>query len=136
MVLKDSEIELIIKVLKEKLNPKLIYIFGSSAFGMMKKESDIDIAFLTKEDISEYQVFSLAQNLAGILGREIDLINLYNASTVLKAQIVGKGKIIFFEDDNERMQYEIIALKEYALLNEEREFIIREVKKRGTIYGE
>ncbi|MCK5763320.1 MAG: hypothetical protein KAH05_04305 [Clostridiales bacterium] len=64
------------------------------------------------------------------------MINLYNASTVLKTQIVGKSRIVFFEDDNERMQYEIVALKEYALLNEEREFLIREVKKRGTIYGE
>ena len=136
MFLKDFEIELIIKIIKEKLNPKMIYIFGSSVFGMINKESDIDIAFLTEEDISEYKVFSLAQKLADILGREIDLINLHNATTVLKAQIVGKGKIIYFENDNERMQYEIVVLKEYALLNEERELIIREVKKRGTIYGE
>jgi uncharacterized protein len=51
------------------------------------------------------------------------LIDLHKASTVMKAQIVGKGRLIYEQDPPKRMNFSMVAFKEYALLNEERQVI-------------
>ncbi|MTK12310.1 MAG: nucleotidyltransferase domain-containing protein [Clostridiaceae bacterium] len=136
MNIDNSCVEKIKKLLIEKLEPYIIYIFGSSAKGVFREDSDVDIAFLGDMNLSEYEVFVIAQELADILKREVDLIDLKNASTVFKAQIVGNGEVIYCNDDTRRMYFEMRAFKEYALLNEERENILKNIKERGSVYGE
>lgn len=76
-----------------------------------------------------------AQELADIFNREVDLINLNTSSTVFKAQVVGTGKRIYCTDETKRMYFEMRVLKSYAMLNEEREVILKKIKERGTVYG-
>lgn len=116
-------------------NPIIIYLFGSASRNELIEDSDIDIAFLSKEDIDEYDVFMKAQELADIFKREVDLIDISKSSTVFKAQIVGNGKVIYCSDDKERMFFEMRAFKEYVLFNDERKCIIKKIKERGYIYG-
>jgi uncharacterized protein len=55
-----------------------------------------------------------SQELADQLKRDVDLIDFKQASTVLKAQIVSKGLLLFDGKPLER-QYDFMkALKEYA----------------------
>lgn len=63
----------------------------------------------------------VAQQLAEVFNRVVDL---RKASTVLKAQIVACGKRIYEIDLNRRINFEMVALKEYALLNEERQVVV------------
>ena len=65
-----------IEVLKEEFNPIVIYLFGSGAKNRLRDDSDIDIAFLTDDEIDSYECFMKAQELADIFSREVDLINL------------------------------------------------------------
>lgn len=132
----NKYLEQINKFLIEKLEPFIIYIFGSSVKGAFREDSDVDIAFFSNRDFSEYEIFMMAQELADILKRDVDLINLKNASTVFKAQIIGNGEVIYCKDDIRRMYFEMRAFKEYAFLNEEREIILENIKKRGNVYGE
>lgn len=121
----------IIDFLKENINPYLIILFGSYVKGNFRPDSDIDIAFLSDNKFTNYELFMLAQELADILKYEVDLINLDNASTVFKAQILGTGKIIYCTDDTRRKFFTLRAFKEYALLNEERKVILdRYIKER------
>lgn len=120
----------------KKLSSWIVYIFGSSAKGVFREDSDIDIAFFSDKEVSQYEVFMFAQELADILKREVDLINLKDASTVFKAQIVGNGEYIYCDDHTRRMYFEMRSLKEYALLNEEREIVLESVKRRGKVYGQ
>ncbi|WP_374048184.1 nucleotidyltransferase domain-containing protein [Clostridium sp. MB40-C1] len=136
MGLTDFEIKKIVDFLINKINPYLMYLFGSSVKGNFREDSDIDIAFLSHEEYSDYEIFMIAQELADIMKREIDLVNLKKSSTVFKAQIVGTGKTIYCNDENKRMYFEMYAFKDYALLNEERAEILKGIKKRGSVYGE
>lgn len=136
MNLKKESVNKINDFLVEKLNPYLIYIFGSAVKGNFKDDSDIDIAFLSNSDFSQYDLFMISQELADVLKREIDLINLKDSSTVFKAQVVGTGEKIFCSDETKRIYFEMYALKDYALLNEEREVIMKNIVKRGSVYGE
>lgn len=123
-----------IKLLLE-YKPIIIYLFGSASRNELREDSDIDIAFLSKEDIDEYDVFMKSQELVDIFKREVDLIDISKASTVFKAQIVGNGRIIYCSDDKERMFFEMRTFKEYVMFNDERKCIIEKIKERGSIYG-
>lgn len=125
--------------LKENINKSIlllkdfniisVYLFGSAAKNQLKPESDIDIAFLSFLDVDEYECFMKAQELAEIFKRDVDLIDLKKASTVFKAQIIGTSSLIYCNDDVKRAYFEMRALKEYALLNEERAEIIKNIQK-------
>ena len=131
--------------LKENINKSIlllkdfniisVYLFGSAAKNELNPESDIDIAFLSFLDVDEYECFMKAQELAEIFKRDVDLIDLKKASTVFKAQIRGTSSLIYCNDDVKRAYFEMRALKEYALLNEERAEIIKNIQKGDKIYG-
>lgn len=131
----EIELNKAIEILKEEFNPIVIYLFGSAARNELREDSDIDIAFLTENHVDPYECFMKAQELADIFKREVDLIHLNYSSTVFKAQVVGKGKRIYCSDNTKRMYFEMRAFKEYAMLNEEREVILKKIKERGTVYG-
>lgn len=124
-----------IKILREEINPFCIYLLGSASRNELREDSDIDIAFISEKKLDSYEVFMLAQKLYDTFKRDVDLIDLKESSTVFKAQVVGTGKVIHCNDDIKRQYFEMRAFKEYALLNEEREEILKGVKERGRVYG-
>jgi predicted nucleotidyltransferase len=132
--LNEHQLELIKKTLIQQLNPHLIVLFGSAAAGKLRNDSDIDIAFLSDQPFDAYQIFMIAQQLASKLNFDVDLINLNEASTVFKSQIVGHGVILYDSEPTRRMYYYMNALKAYAMLNEERQPILDKIKERGAAY--
>ena len=63
-----------------KINPSFIIVFGSYANGTTHKDSDIDLAFFKKEqNLSSYEVFMVAQELADLLKMDVDLVDLHYA---------------------------------------------------------
>lgn len=131
----DEQLAVSTQIINKYFEPFVIYIFGSAARDELKGDSDIDIAFLGDKIISQYETFMLAQELVDIFKREVDLVNLRDSSTVFKAQVIGTSKVIYCNDEYRRMNFEMRALKEYTLLNEEREPILKRIREEGTIYG-
>ncbi|WCK52711.1 nucleotidyltransferase domain-containing protein [Aneurinibacillus sp. Ricciae_BoGa-3] len=128
--------QIIVQHLTETICPHTIILFGSMAKGNLHKESDVDIAFLSHQAPTEYEIFMVAQALADKLGTEVDLVDLNRASTVFQAQIIGKGKILLDREPSRRMTFFMRALKEYAMLNEERKPIFDRMVERGSLYRE
>ena len=135
MHLTTDQIETIKEFLIGKVNPYLIIIFGSAAQGRMRSDSDIDVAYLSHQNVSTYDLFMIAQEMAGIVGRDIHLIDLKQASTVLQAQIITRGVITLDLEPSNRQEFFILVLKQYARLNEERAPILAKVKERGSIFA-
>ncbi|WP_100333455.1 type VII toxin-antitoxin system MntA family adenylyltransferase antitoxin [Bacillus alkalisoli] len=127
-------IETISDFLIKEVNPYYITVFGSMAKGTARKDSDIDIAFLSDEKFEPYDLFIIAQGLASIIDRDVDLIDLNEASTVFQAQIVGTGEIIFCTDEYRKAIFEMKTFKMYAKLNEEREVVFKRIMESGQIY--
>lgn len=130
-LLKDA-----INLLIEKVNPFIVYLLGSASRNQLREDSDIDIAYISDTKLTSYQNFMLAQDLADIFNRDVDLINLIGASTIFTAQVVGTGKKIYCNDETRRMYFEMGAFNDYAVLNEERDMIMKNIKKRGSVYGQ
>lgn len=68
----------------------MLFLFGSKAKGGFREDSDLDLAYLSDQDIAEYEQYMLAQKLAKLSGHEVDLIDLNKASTVLRSAIKKK----------------------------------------------
>ncbi|MGA4722148.1 type VII toxin-antitoxin system MntA family adenylyltransferase antitoxin [Fictibacillus nanhaiensis] len=126
--------EQVITFLNEKLNPYLIVVFGSTAKGTDRVDSDLDIAYLSDQKIEKYERFMLGQELASLINKDVDLVDLNQASTVFAAQIIQASKTILCRDDKRRMEFEMKTLKMYAKLNEEREIVIKRIEESGSIY--
>lgn len=124
----------IVSFLKGKLSPSLIYLFGSTVKGTLHNGSDIDIAFLSDEKLDKYDLFMMAQELAEKVKREVDLIDLNQASTVFQAQIIQTGKVIYCISESQKAQFEMKTLKMYVKLNEERSEILHNIEGSGAIY--
>lgn len=133
--MKQNQIDLIVQYLSEKISPYLIIIFGSALTGRVTPESDVDIAFLSDTKHSAYDVFMAGQQLADVLGREVDLVDLAKASTVFQARVMSTGKVIYCLDETKRMLFHMLALKKYARLNEERQPVMNKITEVHTVYG-
>lgn len=135
MYLSKRDKDTIVNFLKKKLKPKFIYLFGSFAKGEGREDSDIDVAVYTEENISGYDIFIIANNLAFEVKRDVQIINLKDASTVFSAQIVGTREVLYCEDKSFMDRYNVRVFKDYTKLNEERKDILDSIKKDGKIYG-
>jgi predicted nucleotidyltransferase len=107
----------IVHFLIDHCNAYAVMIFGSAANGQMRHDSDVDVAFLAKGRMAAYECFMAAQRLSERLKREVDLVDFTRASTVLQAQIVSTGKILYDSETVRRQAAYMVALKAYALLN-------------------
>ncbi|MBK9307542.1 MAG: nucleotidyltransferase domain-containing protein [Nitrospira sp.] len=129
----DSSLTAYIK----KTVPRLIalYRFGSAERGAVRPDSDIALAILTHEALPELSRFELAQDLAIQLHRDIDLVDLRLASTVMRMQILSTGTCLASQDEQARREFEMYAYSDYARLNEERGEILKGITNRGRVYG-
>lgn len=126
----------LIETIKHQLNPDFIIHFGSLAKGTMHEESDIDLAYFSKHPLSSYERFILANELATIANREVDLVDIKQIDTVFTMQIFEQGIPIYIQDQNEFTRQKMRAYSMYATLSEQRARIIEAIKERGSVFGD
>lgn len=135
MYLSDNDKKIIVEFLKDKLNPKFIYLFGSFAKGEGREDSDIDLAIYTDKKINAYDLFTISNKLSFEIKRDVQIIDLKDADTVFASQIVGNREELYCEDEILKANYNIRTFKDYAKLNEERKVILDAIERDGRIYG-
>lgn len=111
-----------------------VVLFGSSATGTAGPESDLDLAVLAARPLGPLERFDVQEAVAARVGRDVDLVDLRAASTVMQAQIVSTGRVVLDTDPDERARFETVVYSSYAMLNEERAGILADVAARGTVY--
>ena len=121
----------------KKSIPDLIalYRFGSQAKGTARPDSDVDLAVLARYPIPALRRFELAQELATQLHRDVDLVDLRSASTVMRMQVISTGECLFTVSDRLQGAFEDLVYSTYARLNEERREILNDVRTRGSVYA-
>lgn len=112
-----------------------LYRFGSQAKGIARPDSDVDLAILARVALSELRRFELAQELAIQLHRDVDLVDLRSAPTVMRMQALSTGTCLSATDEQARREFEMYVYSDYARLNEERREILKGVTRRGLVYG-
>lgn len=101
----------------KKLNIKLAYLFGSRAKGLSAEKSDFDIAVLFEKNPSDplalKETALLSQKLTKFFPAKIDIVSLNNAPLLLKYEVVAHGQPLYCEDEAERINFEVLIIKEY-----------------------
>lgn len=112
-----------------------IYRFGTWGTQDERADSDLDLAVLVPVRLPAARLWEIAQQLAELVGRHVDLVDLRAASTVMTAQIVSQGERLFCSAEKQCAEYEDCAYASYARLNEERREILQDILQRGQVYG-
>lgn len=76
---------------------ELVMLFGSVAHGKARPDSDLDIAVMYSQALTQQQRVDLIEQLALQFGRPVDLIDLRTAGEPLLGQIF-KGKRVLGSD--------------------------------------
>lgn len=130
-----------INELLQKYHIKLLYVFGSYAKGNNNQNSDIDIAVLLDDSYSAVDKLNLIGDLTLIFKRDdIDLVILNTANPVLRHQIIKYGKIVYEENQDTRVFFEVKVLSEYMDMEPFRrtqmEFINEWAENEGVIIND
>jgi len=112
-----------------------IYLFGSVARGDDRRESDVDLAVLAPAALSPEARWELQERLAGLLHGPVDLVELRQASTVMRAQVLASARLPYTCSPQDTERFEVLALSAYARLNEERREILQDIRARGRVYA-
>lgn len=112
-----------------------VYLFGSGATSDFTSSSDIDLAFKAKSPVDQLVLWDLKNELSNLLGREVDLIDLEPADTVMRMQVVSTGVRIYCQNHTKSEAWDSLVYSMYLKLNEDRKEVIDEIAKSGKIYG-
>ncbi len=112
-----------------------IYVFGSWGTTAERRDSDLDLAVLPKWELAPPRSWHIAQELAGLVGQNVDLVDLRMASTVMRAQVIAHGERLYCGDERQCTEFEDLAFSNYARLNEERAEILEDIQRQGSIYS-
>jgi uncharacterized protein len=105
-------------------DPAVIYLFGSYGGPAQHPESDIDLAFLPAAPVAPLVIFYLAGELSERLRSPVDLVDLTQASTVFAKEVILTGTPLVIYHPAIHQQFEMLALANYARLNEERHTVL------------
>lgn len=112
-----------------------VYVFGSVQSGHARRGSDVDLALLGREKVDPSVHAGLREKLESDLRRDVDLIDLRRASTVMRSQVVSTGGVLCDDGSGSRELFEDYCYSAYARLNEERREILDRIRSEGRIHG-
>ena len=110
-----------------------IYLFGSQASGQARHDSDTDLAILLPRPADAETLWHLGDQIAGALGQDVDLVDLRQASTVMRHQVITQGTRLW-QRDQAADEFELSCLSEYWDLQIMRRGILSDIRQRGSVY--
>lgn len=116
-----------------------IYLFGSFDTDNAWPDSDVDIALLLPPEQAKHTGSMALGNarvaLERLLGKDVDLINLRQVSTVFQKEIIMDERRIFCADTYAADEFEMLVLSYYQKLEEERADVLAEGLRSGRFYN-
>ena len=102
-------------------------------------DSDVDIAMLLPPDkaktLGALDLVKTQAELASLLHKPVDLLNLRQISTVFQKEVVMADRRIFTVNEYAAEEFEMLTLSFYQKLNEERAEILSEGLRSGRFYN-
>lgn len=99
-------------------NPAVVagVLFGSGAAGRLRPDSDLDLAllFASEHEPDERAVLQMRADLETLVRRDVDLIVLNRASTILAFQVARYGTLLFCRDRVAYQHFLVRLISEYA----------------------
>jgi predicted nucleotidyltransferase len=97
-----------------------VYRFGSFGTEYERPDSDLDLAVYAGSPLPAVKLWRMARELGAEMGRDVDIVDLAAASTVMRARVIHEGECVYRADEVACETFEDYAYSSYARLNEER----------------
>lgn len=85
--------QIVLEALGTEPGVEIAILFGSTAMGAERRESDLDLAVDAGHVLTAEEKFGLISKLAGRIGRPVDLVDLRTAGEPLHRGKIGHKKI-------------------------------------------
>jgi len=123
--------EAIVHAVREVLpRARAAWLFGSAARGRFQAGSDLDIAVDTVETLTAVQRWEAGERLARQFGRDVDLLDFRHLSTVMQAQVLSTGTLLFSIEPTETADYCAFVFSEYQNIQSWRQPMMRQLADR------
>ena len=114
MALTLPALDLIVAALCSGPPVRLAILFGSTARGTQRIDSDIDIGIVPEDpELSLNEELTLQTELSRVSGRQVDLVRLDRASTLLRWQVVRYGRALVEAEPFAAARFTADAVAEY-----------------------
>lgn len=134
--MKAISLNQIITFLRGKLaDLQAVYVYGSYVTGGFSAESDLDLAVRVAGELENPTRWKVQEELASLISRDIDLLDLGQASLVMQFQVISTGERIYCVDQDIAAQHEMLVYSRYLDFSLTRKPIIEAVQERGSVYG-
>ena len=91
---------------------QLIILFGSTARGDARRDSDIDVAVLAVE---AFDPISMTNDISGYLGTScVDVVDLRRASPLLALEVLRHGRLLYESHPGNYAAFYSLALRRYV----------------------
>ena len=106
--------EISIDNIVKKYDLELLVIFGSYGTDRYRKDSDIDIAYISKTNLSPKDDFALLNDLIRHFRKaEVDLVNFKKANVLLKYEIITKVTKVLYGNDEVLEHVKLYTIKRF-----------------------
>ena len=93
---------------------RLAMVFGSAARGRLHQASDVDIAIIPEDaQLPLREELRLQVELTRVAGRDVDLVRLDRAPTLVRYQVAKHGIALFESGPFEAARFTAAAVSEY-----------------------
>ena len=135
-----SQYEVIVRTILEHYPAvQAVYLFGTYGTEDEWPDSDVDIAVLLPPEeakrVGHMALSDAHMALARLLGKDVDLVNLRQVSTVFQKEIVMADRRIYCASGYAADEFEMLILSLYQKLNEERAEVLAEGLRSGRFYN-
>ena len=73
---------------------EVVIVHGSQISGKARTDSDVDVAVLYDAPVTLEQRFSLLDRLEKVLGKPVDLVDLFSLHGTILKKVLTKGKVL------------------------------------------
>lgn len=112
-----------------------MYAFGSVADGNLRPDSDIDLAILPRRALDPAHLAAARETLALAASRDVDLVDLSRASTILQMEVLRANGPARYRDPLAAGLFETRVMRDYQDLKEKRAALEADIGARGAVYG-
>ncbi|HAE22936.1 MAG TPA: hypothetical protein DCG47_11505 [Spirochaetaceae bacterium] len=106
---------------------RLAILHGSAAAGLLRPDSDVDLALAFDEAMNTEQKLKLYNALSAVCGREMDIADLLVIGGFLLSQVLSQGTLII---NNDPSLYYSLAIKSLDFMEDMQPIIQREQLRR------
>ena len=112
-----------------------VYAFGSAVTDHRGPDSDLDLAVLGRRPLPAQALYDLARSLEVDLGLDVDLVDLMTAPTVLRHEVITRGRRIHCAEKDVAVEFEGRSLAEHGRFMEDFAPLFDRIRDSGRAYS-